>query len=119
MKTLVVKKLLEHPEPRSRLTGEQTKRLIAYAQGSFFKHLRLYDYVLKNTKSAQKKYITITQQKPNCGPKLDKGMIIEDKVTRRFYDQEDSPSKMQAGLTIIEEGQESMPTSAIREQQMD
>jgi Flagellar C1a complex subunit C1a-32 len=60
---------------------EQVKRLVVYTQNSYFQHLRLYDFVLKNTKLNLKKYVTIPQFQPQMGDSLNKAMAIEDNIT--------------------------------------
>jgi hypothetical protein len=68
---------------------------------------------------SQKKYITISAASPNCGPTLEKAMVIEDKVTQRFYECDDSPVKS-LGLMVIEEQQEAtttvMPQASVHDQ---
>ena len=96
---LLLDSLLNHQDVESRLTGEQCKRLIAYAHSTYFKHIRLYDFVIKNTKLSEKKYITLAQQEPNCGTNLNKAMVIEDNVTRHFYQMDDEPVKADDGIS--------------------
>ena len=66
--------------------AEQARRLVEYAKGSYFQHLRLYDFVLKNTKLSSKKYVSIPQFSPFCGDSLNKAMVIEDKITMHWYE---------------------------------
>ena len=60
-------RILTHFDKTSRLTPEQVRRLIKYSEGTFFKHVRLYDYVLKNTKLSEKKYINLPMAVPSSG----------------------------------------------------
>lgn len=48
----LMKKLVEEvcdSSQEASITVEQARRLIIYAQKTYFKHLRLYDFVLKNS----------------------------------------------------------------------
>ena len=71
--------ILTHFDEASRLTPEQVRRLIKYSEQTFFKHVRLYDYVLKNTKLCEKKYINLPIAEPSSGENLNAAMVIEDK----------------------------------------
>lgn len=60
------------------ITIEQARRLINYAQKTYFKHLRLYDFVLKNSKTSEKKFIKIPLVVPQMGAGLEHAMVITD-----------------------------------------
>jgi len=53
------------------LTIVQAKKMAQYAHQTYFRHLRLYDFVLKNTKSSENKHITVPIAEPSCGKPLD------------------------------------------------
>ena len=58
---------IEHPDLDTKITIEQAKRITAYAHDTYFRHLRLYDYVLKNTKYCEIKKVTLPKIEPKCG----------------------------------------------------
>lgn len=49
-----------------------------YVHETYFLHLRLYDFVLKNTKLSEVKRVNIPIAEPKCGENLDKAMILHD-----------------------------------------
>ena len=46
--------------PLLKLEKEIAKRILVYAQDSFFKHLRLYEFVFNNTTANEMKRINFT-----------------------------------------------------------
>lgn len=50
---------INESEKEMRFTGEEIKRIAAYAKESYFKHLRLFDYVLNNKQLCEIKRINI------------------------------------------------------------
>lgn len=60
----LIEGIVEHPCPDARISIEQARRMIAYSQRTYFKHLRLYDFVLKNSKTSEKKYIKMPFVEP-------------------------------------------------------
>lgn len=48
--------------------------------------MRLYDFVLKNTKSSENKHINIPLSAPFCGLDLENAIVLEDKVTQINYE---------------------------------
>ncbi len=79
--------MVSHSDQRCKLEFEHAQRLVQYAGQTFFKHLRLYDFVLKNTKLSLKKYIQIQVAEPQCGVSLNSAMIVEDKVRMIWYEE--------------------------------
>lgn len=67
---------IEHPDADTRITVEHARRITAYAHETFFRHLRLYDYVLKNTKLCEVKKVTLPKAEPKCGDPLGKAMLL-------------------------------------------
>ena len=67
---------IDHPDADTRITVEQARRLTQYAHETFFRHLRLYDYVLKNTKLSEVKKVTLPRSDPKCGDPLGKAMML-------------------------------------------
>ena len=68
--------IVEHEYESARLTVEQAGRLGIYVHETFFRHLRLYDFVLKNTKLSEVKRVTIPISEPKSGDLLDKAMVL-------------------------------------------
>jgi len=76
-------------EEGCRITVEQARRVARYAKDTYFKHLRLYDFVLKNTKLCEVKRVNIAKDEPKCGDLLSKAMVLDDKVSQVWYENED------------------------------
>ena len=72
---------LEHEHEPARITVEQARRMAVYVHETYFRHLRLYDFVLKNTKLSEVKRVTIPIAEPNCGEGLNKAMVLMDETT--------------------------------------
>lgn len=69
--------VIEHPDVECKISVEQARRITAYAHQTFFRHLRLYDYVLKNTKFCEMKKVTLQKPEPKSGDPLGKAMLLE------------------------------------------
>jgi len=67
---------IDHSDADTRITVEQARRITAYAHETFFRHIRLYDYVLKNTKLSEVKKVTLPRADPKCGDPLSKAMML-------------------------------------------
>lgn len=72
---------IDHPDQGTKITIEVARRLTAYTHESYFRHLRLYDYVLKNTKLSEVKRVHIPKAEPFWGESLDKAMVLGDCTT--------------------------------------
>lgn len=68
------------------LTIVHARKLASYAHQTYFRHLRLYDFVLKNTKSSENKHINIPLSAPMSGQDLSQAIVLEDKVTQISYE---------------------------------
>lgn len=68
------------------ITVVHARKLAKQAHMTYFKHLRLYDFVLKNTKLSEVKRVRIPQAFPQCGRPLGEAQVIEDKVTQIAYE---------------------------------
>jgi hypothetical protein len=88
LKTLI-EAVIDHSDPESRILVEHARRLISYAQSCYFRHLRLYDFVLKNSKTSEKKYIKIPLIEPQLGDSLDQAICIEDSTKQVKLESED------------------------------
>jgi len=68
--------IVEHEYEPARLTVEQAHRLAIYVHETYFRHLRLYDFVLKNTKLSEVKRVVIPVAEPKVGDELEKAMVL-------------------------------------------
>lgn len=68
--------IVEHELESARLSVEQAGRLAIYVHETFFRHLRLYDFVLKNTKLSEVKRVNIPIAEPKSGEQLEKAMVL-------------------------------------------
>ena len=57
-------RMIEHDLERARISMEQARRLAIYLHETYFKHLRLYDFVFKNAKLSEVKRVTISVCEP-------------------------------------------------------
>lgn len=69
---------IDHELPAARINVEQARRIAMYMHETYFRHLRLYDFVLKNTKLSEVKRVYIPISEPKCGDDLTKAMILAD-----------------------------------------
>jgi len=53
-----------------------------YAHETFFRHLRLYDFVLKNTKLSEVKRVQMPIEQPNCGKDLTTALALSDENSK-------------------------------------
>ena len=69
---------VDHELESARVTIEQARRIAIYAHETYFRHLRLYDFVLKNAKLSEVKRVTIPIAEPKCGKDLSQAMVLAD-----------------------------------------
>ena len=69
---------VEHEHEQARVSMEQARRIAIYTHETYFRHLRLYDFVLKNTKLSEVKRVFIPIAEPKCGEDLTKAMALAD-----------------------------------------
>lgn len=55
---------------------EEARRIADYAKGSYFKHLRLYDYVLNNKQMSEVKRIQLKRNEPKVALSLDVALLL-------------------------------------------
>lgn len=60
--------------------------MATYTQDTFFKHLRLYDYVLKNTKLSEIKRVNLQLCEPKCGLPLAQTLVLEEKASQLWFE---------------------------------
>lgn len=61
---VLISKILDCSDIQTRIEVEHAKRIVAYSQRTFFKHLRLYDFVFKNAKLNEQKFIKMALDVP-------------------------------------------------------
>ena len=105
-KFMLFKKLLtwttEHQLESARITVEQARRVAIYTHETYFRHLRLYDFVLKNTKLSEVKRIYIPVPEPKCGEELTKAMVLVDESVHLSTDMllvEENQKNALSGMT--------------------
>ena len=89
----LIEGVVQHECADARITVEQARRMINYSQRTYFKHLRLYDFVLKNSKTSEKKYIKMPFVEPQMGRGLADAMVLDDNQDRVYFDAEDDVRK--------------------------
>ena len=72
----LINRMVEHELEIARISMEQARRLAIYLHETYFRHLRLYDFVFKNAKMSEVKRITLTVAEPLCGPGLEQAMSM-------------------------------------------
>jgi hypothetical protein len=68
--------ILNETEPVLRFSTEEIKRVADYAKDSYFKHLRLYDYVLNNKQLCEVKRITMQYNEPVIATNLNDALLL-------------------------------------------
>ena len=71
----LINHMVEHDLERARITTEQACRVAMYAHETYFRHLRLYDFVFTNAKMSEMKRINISVEDPRCGQDLSQAMM--------------------------------------------
>ena len=74
----LINEAVEHEHEPARISLEQARRIAIYTHETYFRHLRLYDFVLKNTKLSEVKRVFIPVAEPKCGEDLTKAMVLAD-----------------------------------------
>jgi hypothetical protein len=78
--------LLDEQETPLRLTPEELKRVADYAKSSFFKHLRLYDFVLNNKQLNEVKRLTLNVNAPIIAQSLNEALLIAQEEALSYED---------------------------------
>ena len=68
--------LLDEHEKVLRFSIEEVRRVADYAKVSYFKHLRLYDYVLNNKQLCEVKRITVQVNEPVIASNLNDALQL-------------------------------------------
>ena len=74
----LIHQTIEHEHEPARISMEQARRIALYVHETYFRHLRLYDFVLKNTKLSEVKRVHIAVPEPKSGEDLSKAMVLAD-----------------------------------------
>jgi len=59
----------------------QLKKIVEYSKNGYFKHFRLFDYVLNNKQLCEVKKVSIYQETPMFSPPLNEAMEIKAELT--------------------------------------
>ena len=81
---------------------EQVRRILAYTRETYFKHFRLYDYVLNNKQLVDVKKITVFQDIPMRSPSLNDALAL-GKEKLEYEDEENEAEEGKAGEVWAEE----------------
>ena len=82
--------LLNEQEKILKFNPEELKRIADYAKGSYFKHLRLYDYVLNNKQLSEVKRITIQMNEPvSKAGHLNEALLLGSEEMLVYEDEEE------------------------------
>ena len=76
----LINHMVEHDLERARITTEQACRVAMYAHETYFRHLRLYDFVFKNAKMSEMKRVNVTVEQPLCGIDLSHAMMHSEEA---------------------------------------
>jgi hypothetical protein len=82
--------LLNEQEKVLNFNTEELKRIADYARNSYFKHLRLYDYVLNNKQLCEVKRITIQLNEPvSKAGNLNEALLLGSEEMLIYEDEEE------------------------------
>ena len=87
-------KQLQETVPVIRLSKEEAKRIIKYAQETYFRHMRLYEFVFNNNSENEMKRINFKQEAARTARPLGKALQIS----------EGRPKKSTLEMTTDDEG---------------
>jgi hypothetical protein len=74
-KALVIERI-EEPEKALAFSQEEAKRIAEYLKESYFKHIKLYDYVLNNKQLSEVKRILVNVNEPLIAPSLSDALLL-------------------------------------------
>lgn len=77
LKTLLMKFVFEKV-PVLKLTKETAKRVLLYCQDSYFKHMRLYEFIFNNTSANEMKRINFVMETVKTAKPLSQALMISD-----------------------------------------
>lgn len=93
--------MINEVEPSLKFAVEEIKRIADYAKDSYFKHLRLYDYVLNNKQLCEVKRITMQVNNPIIATNLNDALLLGSEETLGYEDEDE-----ELRLEIIRKKQE-------------
>ena len=79
---------ISDPLPSLQFTAEEAKRIAAYVHESYFKHLRLYDYVLNNKQLCEVKRIQVHVNEPIIATALTDALLLGQEETLPYEDED-------------------------------
>ena len=70
----LIKQALLDKEECLRLTKEEARLIVEYGVNSYFRHLRLYEFVLNNKTASEMKRVNFTQEQARKPAPLDRAL---------------------------------------------
>lgn len=80
-KSMIMQKIHEK-NPALKINKEEAKRILNYAKESYFKHLRLYEFVFNNKTASELKRINFKQESAKQAPAL--GVALQISAGRSY-----------------------------------
>lgn len=80
---------------QSTITVVQARKIAKYTHMTYFKHLRLYDFVLQSNKSSDSKWVTVPTNNPKIGAPLVQAQTLSDKITKIYYEPDEEQQQEQ------------------------
>lgn len=87
-KTLCLE-MINEPEPQLKFTAEEVKRIADYTKDSYFKHFRLYDYVLNNKQLCEVKRLNIQMNNPIIASNLNDALLLGSEEMLVYEDEDE------------------------------
>eukprot|EP00347_Sterkiella_histriomuscorum_P011400 403372601 len=81
--------MINEPEKLLKFTVEEVKRIADYAKDSYFKHLRLYDYVLNNKQLCEVKRLTHQLNTPIIATNLNDALLLGSEEMLGYEDEDE------------------------------
>lgn len=80
---------LHEAEKEMRFSAEEVKRVADYAKESYFKHLRLFDYVLNNKQLCEIKRINVHLNPPMIASNLNDALLLGAEESLGYEDEDE------------------------------
>ena len=110
----MLKELILSATQQKHITVVQAQKLATYTHQTYFRHLRLYDFVLKNAQLTSEKRINISTAEPNPGQSISQAIVLEDEVSLIWYEPEEEEvifMKKNSSSLLVPETVEEEPSS--------
>mmetsp|Transcript_63390 Transcript_63390/g.87565 ORF Transcript_63390/g.87565 Transcript_63390/m.87565 type:complete len:113 (+) Transcript_63390:533-871(+) len=67
---------------------EEVRRVLYYIQGTYFRHIRLYKFVLDSTTESEVKRVTVNQNEPKLASDLNSALALSKDSMVHYEDEE-------------------------------